>query len=199
MKQNSCNFPRSFLLSDDMKFEIEWADGIDPGSLNSWFFFQEATHTIPAGRPSYVLLCGARVIFEPFQVPESPKSCIIFGAGCAEMSSDGFELTVSFRECGEQQDRVFLEDDQREFIPTAPWRERELVLDQHVGKVGQLVVECFPGPENEPAGDWLALYELVVSSKSEFNLQRARAFMAFKEKNEIAIFTDTYTHKMYNE
>ena len=46
--------------------------------------------------------------------------------------------------------------------------------------------------------DWLAVYRVVVSPSEELALRQARAFAAFRERNELAVFSTTYDHAIYN-
>lgn len=188
---------QSVVLTDQMDVDIEWADGMDPAAFEEWFFFQESVHTMPKGRPGYIVMPGAKVFFHSFEVPATAVGVVTYGAGLPEISSDGLEVHISFIEADTKSEYELLRGVIREFNAAEPWFEKDLDLGFLQGRVGRIKIECLPGPDSIPDGDWLELYELVVSTEEEFCVNRARAFRQFKLKNELTVMSDAYAHTMF--
>ncbi|MCA8955182.1 MAG: class I SAM-dependent methyltransferase [Planctomycetes bacterium] len=187
------------VLSDDTPWRTEladWARRADQTQQVNWVSRQLAYHTRPAGRPSVVVLAGARAAFGPLEVLPDSRCLLTFGAGLPEISPDGLEVRLAFREAGRAPVIVW-QDALPAFDNERPWRKVVVDLSGQAGKRGDLLIYCDPGPRNESAADWLAVYELVVSPAAELTLNRARAFPALRAANEIAHFSQTYTHALY--
>jgi SAM-dependent methyltransferase len=105
----------------------------------------------------------------------------VFGAALPEISPDGLELTVRFEEVELMREHL------QRFEADRQWIEVEVDLRDLVGRRGRLSVECSNGPDGNPCGDWLALYELVVAREEEMPVERARAFRSWREKNRVEV------------
>ncbi len=137
-------------------------------------------------------------MFPRIDVNERYGCLLTFGAGLPELSSDGLEISVEFREEGAETATPLFHERLTRLDAENPRLERTLDLAQLFGLRGQFVIGCDPGPDGDSSGDWLALYEFVVGPADELPLRRARAFAAFRERNELAVFSATYDHAMYN-
>jgi SAM-dependent methyltransferase len=131
-------------------------------------------------------------------VGEDFKCLVTFGAGLPEVSQDGLEILIEFREEGSDSATQILHERILNLDTENPRLERTLDLSALAGRHGQFVIACDPGPDMDSRGDWLAFYELVIAPAEELPLRRARAFAAFREQNELAVFSTTYDHAMYN-
>ena len=136
-------------------------------------------------------------MFPKINVGERYGCLLTFGGGLPELSPDGLEITVEFREEGASRRAAFPER-LLQLDAENPRLERTFDLAALVGRRGQFVIACNPGPVGNSSGDCLALYEFVVGPAEELPLRRARAFAAFREHNELAVFSATYDHAMYN-
>lgn len=189
------------ILSEETEFKVEapflgkW--------LGKWVLWRESGH-IPSGRLGLVVLAGARVVFEPFHVTDSYAGIITVGAGLPEISSDGLDVVVKFRSISDSRfsstvtEETLLYHHISCFDPDHPWVELEAPLNSIAGKYGQFILECDPGPLNDPRADHLAIYEFVISPREHMRLNRARAFMARRMRNESRYFTPVYEHAMYS-
>ena len=164
----------------------------------NWVTRQQLGFAHPFGCPCLVVLAGARVVFPRINVSERYGCLLNFGAGLPELSPDGLEISVEFREEGAADATPLFHDRLMRLDAENPRLERTLDLAPLAGRRGQFVIACDPGPEGDSRGDWLALYEFVVGPADELPLRRARAFAAFRERNELAVFSATYDHAMYN-
>src|SRR5262249_47902053 len=118
--------------------------------------------------------------------------------GLPEVSSDGLEISIQFREEGGDAVTQLFHDRIMRLDAENPRLEKTLDLDAFAGRSGEFIIACDPGPEMDSRCDWLAVYEFVVAPSAELHLRRARAFAAFRERNELAVFSTTYDHAMYN-
>lgn len=189
------------ILTDESKYSVEIADWARRANRKGmkWVTRQLTCHTHPPGRPCIILLEGARVVFSAIQVGERYECLLTFGAGRPEVSRDGFEIYVEFREDGTVQTTKLLRETIQCYDPDNPWVERRLDLAPLVNKRGEFIVACDPGVEMNCRGDLLALYEFVVSPAKELTLNRARAFATLREKNELTVFSNVYRHAIYNK
>jgi len=190
------------ILSEETKFQIEtpflgfWKD--------SWVLWRESVHA-QSGRLGLVVLAGARVVFEPFLVTDTDAGIITIGAGLPKISNDGLNVLVKFRSISDSHlikgmtEEILLNHHISCFSPDKPWIDLEIPLGSIAGKNGSFVLECHPGPQNDPTADHLAIYEFVISPKESLRLNRARAFMARRILNERKYFTAIYEHPMYND
>lgn len=189
----------TLILTDENEYEVElgeWARGVDAPGV-PWVTRQLSAHGFPPGRPSMIVLGGARAVFPAVRVAEDSLLWLCFGAGLPEISSDGLDVFVEFRAEGGGPVTRLLEEHVPRFDAEDPWREETLDLASLAGRRGQLIVGCDPGPEQDNRGDWLALYELVVSSAPTLTLNRARAYPAYRAANELAVFSASYDHPLY--
>ena len=144
------------------------------------------------------MLAGGASRVSKINVSERYGCLLAFGAGLPELSPDGLEISIEFREEGAAAATPLFQERLARLDAENPRLERMLDLASLAGRRGQFVIACDPGPEGDSSGDWLALYEFVVGPADELPLRRARAFAAFRERNELAVFSATYDHAMYN-
>ena len=192
--------PPGLLLTDENEYSVELADwaarAANPGQ--DWVTRRLLSYAHPFGCPCLVLLAGARVVFPAMTVDEQYKCLVTFGAGLPELSQDGLEISIDFRDEGtETATRVFHERIMH-LDAENPRLERTLDLAPLAGRRGEFVIACDPGPDLDSRSDWLAVYEFVVGPSEELAVRRARAFAAFRERNELAVFSTTYDHAIYN-
>jgi SAM-dependent methyltransferase len=188
------------LLTDENAYSVELADWAahagNPGQ--DWVTRRLLSYAHPFGCPCLVLLAGARVVFPTINVGEGYKCLVTFGAGLPEVSRDGLAISIDFREEGGAAATQLFHERILSLDAENPRLERTLDLAPLAGRRGQIVIACDPGPEGDSRGDWLAVYEFVLAPAEELPLRRARAFAAFRERNELAVFSTTYDHAMYN-
>lgn len=188
------------ILSEETKYKIE-APFLSKW-IREWVFWRESGHT-PSGRLGLVVLAGAKAVFEPIYVADSYAGVITVGAGLPEISNDGLNVVVKFRSLSDSRlhrkvaEETLLDYHISGFNLDNPWVELEIPLGSIAGRNGQFVLECDPGPRNDPTADHLAIYEFVISPQEQVKLNRARAFMARRMRNESKYFTPVYEHAMY--
>lgn len=189
------------VLTDENQYAVELADWATQANQHGrqWVTRQLISHAHPSGRPGLVLLAGARAVFLDMSIDGHYECLLTFGAGLPELSRDGLQISVSFREDGSGLTTELLRETVLSFNADSPWVERRLDLAPLAHRRGKFVIACDPVAERDGRSDRLALYEFVVSPAEELSLSRARAFAAFREKNEISVFSDTYDHPIYNE
>ncbi len=179
-----------FILSDNTGFQIETKyHGAAPGAPG-WVFFQESVHT-PRTRIALVILAGAKAIFEPISIAGDERGLLTIGQALPAISDDGLVAKLVFR--GESGDIPLASVSLPRALMGAPWLEVEFSLKNVAGRTGSLVLECDPGPRRDSTADWLAVYECVVSPSATFRRDRARAFQAWRTKNELLHMGRTYT------
>jgi predicted TPR repeat methyltransferase len=173
-----------FSFSQESPYSIEthgWAAG-SHGAL-----WQASVHTQP-GRLGLVILAGSMVAFEPTAIQASDTGFITVGAALPDISSDGLDVLVRFR-TGTGEELPLLTERILSYDAGHPWFEFELDLTACRGKSGSIVVECGPGPANDPSADWLSVYECVISAPEQRGIERARAFKEYRAKNEVEHFS----------
>jgi ubiquinone/menaquinone biosynthesis C-methylase UbiE len=187
-----------FYLSEETPFQIETEAGaplIAPGAP-AWVFFQTSVHT-PVCRIALVLLAGSKAVFEPFRILGDERGLLTVGQALPGISRDGLVAKLYFRH---NSGKTLLASVS---IPkecgAAPWTEVEFSLKPVAGSEGSIVIECDPGPDNDSTADWLAVYECVVSPPWQFRLNRARAFQAWRTRNELQHMSRVYTEGDFYE
>jgi SAM-dependent methyltransferase len=188
------------LLTDENDYSVELADwAVQAGNPGQdWVTRRLLSYAHPFGCPCLVLLAGARVVFPVVSVDKPYKCLITFGAGLPEVSSDGLEISIQFREEGSHAVTQFFHERIMRLDAENPRLEKTFDLDVLAGRSGEFIIACDPGPDMDSRCDWLAVYEFVVAPSAELPLRRARAFAAFRERNELAVFSTTYDHAVYN-
>ena len=189
------------ILTDENEYSVELADWAMRSKQQGlkWVTRQIIAHAHPAGRPSITILPGARVIFPSMFIDGDYECLVTFGAALPGVSRDGLEMSLEFREVGLVRTTELLRYRLLYFNSDHPYVERKVDLTPLINKRGQFIIACGPSAEMDGQLCSLALYEFVVSPAEELTLNRARAFAAFREKNEIALFSTTYKHPIYNQ
>jgi SAM-dependent methyltransferase len=161
----------SFFLSEEVPYHVETESWAQP-ALKGGAFWQLHPHTQPA-RLGLVVMAGSRVVFPGFCPEAGEKGLLVIGPALPELSPDGLDVVVRVG-----RHEVYRGSLMR-FDPAQPWMEVE--LDWTEGDV--VSIECGPGTDGNPCGDWLAVYELVSAKPEEIGLWRARAFREWRERN----------------
>jgi len=189
----------SVTLKEPVKFKIHVPENVDDNGIEreKYIFFQESNHTLPPGRPCFIVLAGSTMVFENVTIPDEPICLVTYGAGLPEISSDGLEISLVFKEALSGMEHLVFKGEVKCFDRSNQWFEEKIDIGGISGKVGEFQIECLPGADNDPSADWLAIYEFVISSADELNLNRARAFQILRERNEIAHFSNVYDHSLY--
>lgn len=188
----------SFTFKEPVSFEINVPKSV-AAEKQKYVFFQESVHTSPPGRPGFIILAGASMVFEEISIPNEPSALVTYGAGLPEISSDGLEICLVFKENLSGTEHMVFKETLRSFDQSHQWFEEKIDLSNLTGKVGQFEIKCLPGVDNDPSADWLAIYEFVISPANKFNLNRARSFQIIRERNEIAHFSNVYNHSLYQD
>jgi hypothetical protein len=184
------------MLSEEIRYKVD-APHIDNWQ---WVMWRDSVHT-SQGRLGLVILAGAKIIFEPIKIENNFRCLITVGAGLPSISTDGLDVLVKFKENNaiDSSEVVLLRHHINGFNKLYPWVELNVPMELIVDKTGSLIIECDPGPENNPLADHLSIYEFVVSSNETFKLNRSRAFKSRRMENEKKYFSAVYEHSMYNE
>jgi SAM-dependent methyltransferase len=189
------------ILTDHNEYALElaqWASEFGAQGL-PWVTRRQLPYAHPFGRPCLVLLAGARAVFPAMTLGKQYECLTTFGAGLPDLSHDGLEVSIEFREEGSGTKTRLLHETILCLDRQDPCLERRLDLAPLADRRGQFIIACDPGPEMDSRGDWLALYELVISPMEELTLRRAWAFASFRQRNELAVFQTTYEHPLYND
>jgi SAM-dependent methyltransferase len=108
-------------------------------------------------------------------------------------------MSVGFRDDGSGHVTELVTEPVTPFDSDHPCMERQTNLAALAGKRGQFVVACESRAKPVGTSGHLAVYEFVVSPSEALTLNRARAFAALREQNEIAAFSSTYEHPIYSD
>ncbi len=173
-----------FFLSEETRFQIRKSERYpeNPPGAPAWVFFAPSVHT-PVTRMGLVLLAGAQAVFEEMQVTGDEVGLFTVGQALPQISADGLVARLFFRH--NSFDTLLASVTLPRDCGDAPWTEAKFSMRSVTGQKGCLVVECDPGPNGDSTADWLAVYECVVSAPAELKLNRARAFTAWRTRNEL--------------
>ena len=180
-----------FFLTEDTPFTVEPpANLAKPNGSESvgWrtLSFEFST------RFGLVVLALAKVVIGCVTIGKDDACLITVGAALHEISPDGLDVFVRFRPARSGPEVLLAAHTITEFNPREPFIELRPSLNSIVGMTGKIVIECGPGPENDPVSDWLALYELVIAPRDSFRLTRASTFKERRTANEIEDFNYRY-------
>lgn len=192
----------AFTFREPVSFDVSLMGhqkSLSPAEKKKYVFFQESAHTNPPGRPGFVILANSSMNIGSLTIGESTLGLITYGVGLPQISPDGLELRLIFKEDQTDETHQIYQERILSFEQSDQWREHKFELSSLAGKTGHFEISCFPGPQNDPAADWLAVYEFVISPAAEFNVNRARAFQQIRERNELAHFSNVYSHSMYQD
>jgi SAM-dependent methyltransferase len=156
-------------------------------------FWQEGAHTKPA-RISLVVRAGCSATFQGhLTVPGRLFTSL--GCGVADISPDGLTARI---ELSTQSGLLQTCQHFERFDPASSWTETLHAFTVPPGPF-ELRISCDPGPQGDPRGDWLAVYEAVIAPPEQIQHQRARAHHDYRVRQELQIFSNTYTHEMYTD
>src|SRR5690606_38078488 len=130
-----------------------------------------------------VLLAGSRLVLR-------------YGPAVEAMSADGATLRVELV-CGDSGDRI----DTLAELPVHGAhgvRSATFTLDEHAGTACKVQLRAGAGPDHDPRGDWIAVYELVVAQEESLPRVAANAFGNERTRGELAHFATAYDHEMYH-
>jgi len=183
--------PDLFLLEEKALFEI--TSKPDTPNHPRWLF---PTHLQDA-RYSLVLIAGERIITKCFKILHDSQLFFRISTAIPEISPDGLTCSLYFFDLSKKRKIG-------EFtIPGGgilkEWMVIELNLAWLAESFGRLIVECGPGPQNDPAADWLAISDLCVARENEIKAHLARTHHYLRIENEIAHFSATYREEMYSD
>ena len=143
----------------------------------------------------FILVPGEEVTTPGFLVDPSHRLYLQAMRGGAGVSGDGLELRLWFRVEGQDQyvGELHIGNEQDASATLA------LVMDLRAfaGRQGRLVVQCRPGSDNDPRGDWAALLNFAVAPADVLDLAVARSQATWRGRNEGMHFVDTYDHALY--
>ena len=147
-------------------------------------------------RPAYILVAGDRAVLADNIVPGRHDCLLVsYGAAHPDLSADGATLAIEL-ECDGQIVPLAVLSIPGGADGLSP-REARFDLGAWASRTCRLWLGIGAGPQGDPSGDWVALYELVVASTEDLSLVRARAFNGERTHNELAHFAHVYDHAMY--
>jgi SAM-dependent methyltransferase len=177
----------SFTFSEETPYSVETEAWARP-AVHGGAFWQMSVHTLPA-RLGLVIMAGSRAVFPELTVQAGEQAKLVFGAALPDISADGLDVILRFHTTDGVAVELF-----RKLLPkfdaAEPWLDQTVDLARLEGFSGCFSVECGTG-DGDPRGDWLALYELVVTTPDRMGLERARAFREWRERNEKEHFSAT--------
>ncbi|MDB5980209.1 MAG: class SAM-dependent methyltransferase [Pseudomonas sp.] len=190
---NSTGYPSFFLLDENAVFDVHSTYSLTASPR--WMY---PTH-LKEARYSLVLTAGESLQSSEFCVFSDSRIYLRFSAALPEISLDGLTCSLSFLDvCGNAR----LQIGTFEVLggtACSGWRIVELDLSWLAGASGRLLVECGPGPENDPTADWLALSDICISRMHEQKVLLARTHHEVRVKNEIAHFSAAYRNELYSK
>src|SRR5690606_23674361 len=127
-----------------------------------------------------VLLAGSRLVLR-------------YGPAVEAMSADGATLRVELA-CGDHVDTLA----ELPVHGAHGVRSAAFSLDEHTGKACRVQLRIGAGPDHDPRGDWVAVYELVVAQEESLARVAANAFGSERTRGELAHFATAYDHEMYH-
>jgi len=185
-----------FALSEETPFIIKSKGiiGKQPGKLVAW---RELHHISPV-RTAFVIQCFNTAVIESINIGNDDCLYLQYGAGLKKISDDGLDISVSFHslEGGESQE-IF--SDHVENGNDSFWNEVSVSLVKIAGKKGSIEIFCGPGPDKNPAADWLAVLELHICTQAQLTLSKARMHTERRAENEKAHFSAVYRLPMFNK
>jgi SAM-dependent methyltransferase len=149
-------------------------------------------------RPAFVLLAGECATFsDPVDIQPGTRLNLRFAAAHEAISADGADLAVELL-VGAQgcEQRVAQLDVPAGAAGLQP-RMATLDLSPWAGTKSQVRIRCGAGAAGDPTGDWVAIIDLALGSEERLPALRAKAFREERTRNEIAHFSDVYSHAMY--
>ena len=179
----------TFFLSTETKLKIA---ALRQGPVPRW----QSIDGSGIVRPALLLIAGETAETAPVRLDGFRRLLLRYGAGSPALSADGATVTIELIDDRAQAQLL------AEFVVArgpAGIAPREAILDlaAYAGASYRLRVGCRPGPQHDPVGDWVAIYELAVAGEDALPNVRARAFGAERTANEIAHFKHVYEHAMY--
>lgn len=148
-------------------------------------------------RPAYVLLAGEELTLDTAYVLTSFSELFLrIGAAHPDLSTDGASLGIDLLDAEGSPIPVG-----ELHVPTGQsgLQPRSVAIDMrpHAGMRLRLRLRCGPGPAGDPAGDWLAVFDLVACSSERRAHTRALAFSRERTANELGQFEHAYEHPIY--
>ncbi|MDG6349103.1 class I SAM-dependent methyltransferase [Luteimonas sp. 8-5] len=179
-----------FFLSTERPLQI---DAPKRSSGDRWV---EVAHAaIP--RPALVIRAGESVqMGDDLVLLAGSRLVLRYGPAVEAMSADGATLRVELV-CGDSGDRI----DTLAELPVHGAhgvRSATFTLDEHAGTACKVQLRAGAGPDHDPRGDWIAVYELVVAQEESLPRVAANAFGNERTRGELAHFATAYDHEMYH-
>jgi SAM-dependent methyltransferase len=148
-------------------------------------------------RPAFVLLAGECATFpDAIDIQASTRLSLRFAAAHEAISADGADLTVELIDAHGCTHKVAHLDLPAGAAGLQP-RMATLDLSPWAGTMPRIRIRCGAGTASDPAGDWVAIIDVAVGSEERLPALRAKAFREERTRNEIAHFSDVYSHAMY--
>jgi hypothetical protein len=138
----------------------------------------------------FIVLAGAKATFAcDLLVLDSTKVKIIFGAGLHKISDDG--LDVIFKLKNRAGGVITRKQHIKSYDPMKPYNEFTFSASELSEELTEVSIECFPGPEGNAEGDWLAIYQFIIGTEEElYQYETKKRYDDFKvELCEVNIST----------
>lgn len=148
-------------------------------------------------RTALILIPGESLFLPNIQIEKDTNLYIRYAAGLPNISADGLVCEISFVETDNFTSVGSLAISGG--MQPIYWRSLALDISFLAGRPGFLRIQCTPGPENDPTGDWLAIADLCIGLDEDIPLLRARSFHELRSRNEIEHFSSVYRHAMYTK
>lgn len=188
------DYSGGFYLDEDSIFDIL-------GTPNNLKFprWMQIAHCIDK-RTALIIVAGEKInLPDTLVINRDTHFYIRYSAAIPNISPDGLLCEILFVEPNQT--------DPPSLIATLPltgghqsvdWREAYFDISFLAGLRGHLVIQCHPGQEGDPTGDWLAIADLCIAREDLLPLIKARSFHELRSRNEIEHFSSVYRHSMYS-
>ena len=159
-----------------------------------WTEFQH----MPQRERGLVMRAGEHFQLPVVIAPHEPILWIRCARAVPQISDDGLDVEIWYGRDGKEMQLLMtqrLDNSQT----GASLRELTIDLPVTVGSLLRIEIRCGAGPQGRGDDDLLGLLGLVVCSRNEFDLLRARTHHAWRLKNEIAHFNQVYSNDFYRD
>ncbi|MFK7739526.1 MAG: class I SAM-dependent methyltransferase [Planctomycetota bacterium] len=156
-------------------------------------------------RRFFILLAGEAMRVVGIQPSTTHWLELAFMPGLPEISADGLTVTVSVTPTDHGQDGTSnVAAVELLAVPVAAAegfdvpRTYRVNLGAWAGELVDVCVMVGAGPQGDPSADWLAIERLTIASEEQLSLVSARSGFAWRAENEMAHFSQVYSHAIYS-
>lgn len=143
----------------------------------------------------FILIPGETIESPDIPLTDEHRLRLDVALGNAPISSDGLRLNIAAVENGAeiQLGTISLTND----FSIAAQTRFDITLAMLAGRTMKISLTCDPGPDHDPAGDWVAICAFIVARSDELELATASSQYQWRARNEIERFANVYAHEIY--